>query len=234
MSDSLHTHLLFEIENHSSPSKQGEQYFGTPHKFKNLKAANRKKIAKAFKTNNPLSQVEYEDLLHELYVSDLHQAKLMAGELLKVYPQYRKQLNLKKLNTWLGFLSGWAEVDGTCQSSFTAKELLERWDEWRTLLESLNQDKNINKRRASLVLLVRAVRDSTDQRFTKLALENIDTLKSEKDILITKAISWLLREMVKRHKQLVVSYLQDNQDSLPAIVLRETWRKVRTGRKSLR
>ncbi len=65
----------------------------------------------------------------------------------------RKQIDIKSLDNWLGCLSGWAEVDSTCQSNFTEKELLENWNEWREFLIDLSKDKNINKRRASLVLL---------------------------------------------------------------------------------
>ncbi|MBI2314815.1 DNA alkylation repair protein [Candidatus Daviesbacteria bacterium] len=32
-----------------------------------------------------------------------------------------------------------------------------------------------------------------------LAFENIDKLKAEKDVLITKAISWVLRSLIKNH-----------------------------------
>jgi 3-methyladenine DNA glycosylase AlkD len=38
-------------------------------------------------------------------------------------------------------------------------------------------------------------------------LQNVDRLKSEKSVLITKAISWVLRSMIKHNRTLVEDYL---------------------------
>jgi 3-methyladenine DNA glycosylase AlkD len=57
-------------------------------------------------------------------------------------------------------------------------------------------------------------------------------LKGERDILITKAVSWLLRSMSARHGPAVAAYLDASAASLPAVVVRETWTKLRTGTKS--
>ncbi|MDP2951009.1 MAG: DNA alkylation repair protein, partial [bacterium] len=64
-----------------------------------------------------------------------------------------------------------------------------------------------------------------------LAFENIEKLKPEKDILITKAISWLLRNLIKYHKKEVADYLKKNKNSLPKIAVRETEKKIKTGKK---
>jgi 3-methyladenine DNA glycosylase AlkD len=73
-----------------------------------------------------------------------------------------------------------------------------------------------------------------DGRLSALALQVIDTLKHEKEILITKAISWLLRSMIKNHKDLVSEYLKNERESLPKIALRETLVKIKTGVKNKR
>lgn len=64
------------------------------------------------------------------------------------------------------------------------------------------------------------------------AFENILTLCGEKDILITKAISWLLRSLIKHHKYAVQEFLDENHEQLPPIAVRETIQKLKTGRKS--
>jgi len=76
------------------------------------------------------------------------------------------------------------------------------------------------------------LRQSDDERLSKLAFENIENLKSEKEILITKAVSWLLRSLVKFHKNEVAIYLKENKVSLPKIAYREALAKVETGRKN--
>ena len=99
------------------------------------------------------------------------------------------------------------------------------------LFKQLSRIKNINKRRASLVILTGAVSKSDDKRLLDLSFEIINHLKSERDILITKAISWLLRDLTKLHKKEVEEYLKNNENFLPKVVLWEVKRKLLTGRK---
>ena len=66
----------------------------------------------------------------------------------------------------------------------------------------------------------------------KLALENVDRLKGEKDVLITKAISWVLRSAIPAQKDVIKKYLNLNMASLPKIAVRETLVKLRTGKKT--
>jgi 3-methyladenine DNA glycosylase AlkD len=98
-------------------------------------------------------------------------------------------------------------------------------------LVRLVSDGNVHKRRASLVLLTKPVRDSENKRLADLAFANIDRLKNERSILVTKAISWLLRDLIRHHRERVETYLFENSDCLPKIAIRETRRKLLTGKK---
>lgn len=60
----------------------------------------------------------------------------------------------------------------------------------------------------------------------------VERLKGERPILITKAVSWLLRSMALRHGTAVAAYLDANAASLPAIAVRETRTKLATGTKT--
>lgn len=82
-----------------------------------------------------------------------------------------------------------------------------------------------------MVLLVKSVRESKDEKLANLSFEMIANLKTEKDKLITKAISWLLREMIKNYRQRIENYLEENKNSLPSIAIRETTNKLKTGKK---
>ncbi len=115
--------------------------------------------------------------------------------------------------------------------AFPAPAVLERWSLWKPFLQKLNQDNNIHKRRASLVLLTKVVAKSSDREAAFLAFQNIDNLKSEKHILITKAISWLLRCLIVNHRSEVEDYLSHNSDLLPKIAIREVKTKLTTGKK---
>ena len=132
-----------------------------------------------------------------------YEEKTLASMLLESAGKLRKHVNPELLDGWLEHLKGWAEIDSLCQSNFTADELLSNWPTWKKLLIGFNKSKNIGKRRASLVLLCKSVRQSDDRRLADLAFCNIDRVKSEKDKLITKAVSWLLRELIKNHRDQV-------------------------------
>jgi len=108
---------------------------------------------------------------------------------------------------------------------------LANWEKWQQLLLKLANSPNLNKKRASLVLLTHPVREMRDGRLKTLSFLLINRHKHHKDILITKAISWLLREMIKNYRHEVVNYLEKNADSLPKTAIRETKRKLVTGRK---
>lgn len=146
--------------------------------------------------------------------------------------KYRQNFNPAYLDKWLNYTVGWAEVDSLCQSNFTADDLLSNWSTWKQQLIKFSLDKNIHKRRASLVLLCKPLRLSSDSHLSDLAIELVNRLKSEKEILITKAISWILRSMVKNCPDLVKKYLENNHDSLPKIAYRETFKKLTTGKKN--
>lgn len=212
---------------HSPKSYDGHNDLTYP-----LNKAARKKITKKWLKKHPqLSQVEFINLLNSLYKGKSSDEKSIAGTIIGDSAKLRKQVDPQNLDRWLNNLQGWSQIDSLCQSNFTADDLLLNWNKWKKLIKNFSKNSNINKRRASLVLLVKPVRTSTDKRFADLALETIGKLKTEKDILITKAISWLLREMIKNHRNLVKPYLEKNINSLPKIVIRETKNKLKTGKK---
>lgn len=226
-----HQEILAEIKRASSAKKIPPGVLGTPHLCYSLTNPQKRRMVGAWwKTHRDIAVKEFIFLLDSLYRGRSYDEKTLAGLFLET-SRFQAEIKPKQIGEWLNFLEGWAEVDTTCQSSFSPKELLSRWPEWKSLLENLVRDKNINKRRASLVLLVKSARHSADPRLAELALANIEKLKTEKDVLITKAISWLLRGLVKHHRKTIEDYLEKNADSLPSVALRETATKLKTGRK---
>ncbi|MEI8061668.1 MAG: DNA alkylation repair protein [bacterium] len=231
----FHQEIVAEFKKHSGQGTEhswNSSYLGHTHFTYNTSNPIKRKIAKEFvKKHKDISNKEFKSLLDALYTSPSYDEKSFASMLLEYMKDMRKSLRPKALDSWLNHLHGWAEVDSLCQSNFKAEEMLENWDTWNELITKFSTSKNISKRRASLVLLTGAISHNNDNRLFKLGMKNIEKLKTEKDILITKAISWLLRSMVKHHKKAVALYLKQNLDSLPKIAIRETERKILTGRK---
>lgn len=207
-------------------------YLGTTHTYLGITNELKENIAKEFKTQFP--EIPFTDLIAtitQLMNGDSFEEKTLGPFILHRYPAYRKQVKPTHLETWITNLQGWCEIDTLCQSAYDDKFFLAQWKTWKKALEQFSTHKNINHRRASLVLLCKPVRKSDDPRLYDLAIANVERLKQEKDILITKAISWVLREMTKQFKAEISEYLEKNQKTLPAIAVRETKKKLLTGKK---
>lgn len=233
----FHLQLLQEIDQLKIGTKQTDtqwvsKYLGTNKIFHGFNTSQIVGLAKKIFTENNLDNTQTIELLNSLYQNGTTYTEIaVAAIILGLSKDLLKNFNPKNLDLWLNYTNGWAENDVLCQSNFTSEILLSNWSQWEKILKQFNQSSNINKRRASLVLLTKSLSKSDDQRLSILAFENIENLKSEKEILITKAVSWILRSLVKFHKDEVLKYLKDNKDSLPKIAYREALSKATTGRK---
>ena len=187
---------------HELPTSNPDQafirrYLGTPRQVLGVRADDLRTLAKTTaQANKSWPAADWLALLDLLYAGDLFEQRSLAGHLLGVLHTLRRTLELARLRTWLAGQVGWAEVDTTCQSAWTDKEVLARWVEWEPFLDDLNQAAEISLRRASLVLLVAPLRHNADPRLTQRALVNARRVQHERDAMITKAVSWVLRSMV--------------------------------------
>ncbi|MCL4397566.1 DNA alkylation repair protein [Patescibacteria group bacterium] len=231
-----HRLLLDEIKKHQgkpAKHKNTNNYAGTTSFEYHVSNPVKWKIAKDWAAKNTtISPDNFLLILDSLNTGKSHEEKSLVGCLLATFPKLRSQIKPISLDKWLNNVHGWAEVDNLCQNNFQHQNFFADWPAWEKTIRNFSKDKNVHKRRASLVLLTGPVSHSSDPCFSVLALENIDRLKGEKDILITKAVSWLLRSLIKNHHEDVEKYLEKNKDVLPRIAIRETENKLKSGRKS--
>ena len=233
----IHLQLLKTLKSYQSKCDQSKndwvkKYLGSNKIFHGFSTGEMINLAKKITQENNLDDKKTIELLNSLYKNGNTYTEIaLAAMILGRSPQVLTNFDPKNLDLWLNYTCGWAENDVLCQSNFTSEILLSNWSEWQKILKEFNKSSNINKRRASLVLLTKSLQQSDDPRLSKLAFINIENLKSEKDILITKAVSWGLRALVKFHKDEVLKYLEKNKDSLPKIAYREAFSKATTGRK---
>jgi len=231
----LHKEILGQIQHHSGKPTQHtflNSYLGNSHPRYPISIPILRKIAKEWiMAHSELATSTFATLLSSLIKGKSSTEKCMVGILLDYATPEQRKFNPKLFNTWLNYLEGWAEVDSLCTGRYSDTEILRQWNIWNPQLIQFSKSKNIHKRRASLVLLCSPLRKSEDTRLAGMALRNISKLKAEKEILITKAISWVLRNMVKHNRSAVQKYLKEESD-LPAIAVRETRRVLETGRKT--
>jgi 3-methyladenine DNA glycosylase AlkD len=127
------------------------------------------------------------------------------------------------------------EIDNWGVCDFLATRILGPWSEAdpdRRLpyLERLVGDPHLYSRRLGLVASVHLNRDGTSHG--KWTLAQVDRLLDERDPMITKAISWSLRQMTKHQSAEVEAYLESRGERIAALARREVRNKLRTGRKS--
>lgn len=232
-----HPALVAQLRAAARPMSHGRfdpsAYLGSDHVFLNVSVPDRRRIAKGWIAGHKgAPPAEVLALAESLFDGPSHEEKTLAAILIGAHRKARAATGPQDVDRWLDRLVGWAEVDGLCQNLFPAEQLLADWPAWKELIRRLARDADINRRRAALVLLVGPVGRSDDERLKDLAFETIEQLKAEREILITKAVSWLLRSMTTRHRDAVAAYVEANAVRLPAIAVRETRTKLRTGKKN--
>ena len=231
-----HKEILALIKQHASKATQHtflDSYLGNSHPRYPISAPVLRKIARTWmKEHNSLSLKDFTQTINDLILGPSATEKWMAGILLDYATPEQRKFSSKLFDGWLEHVEGWAEIDALCSSKYSGFEIINQWAKWKPLLLKFSKSKNINKRRASLVFFCGPLRRISNMTMAHTALTVIDRLKGEHEILITKAISWLLRTMVKHHRDIVEDYLRENRDTLPRIAYRETMVKLATGRKT--
>lgn len=236
MINPFHQEILQLIkQNSGSPTQHTfeDSYLGNSHPRYPINAPIMRRIGKEWmRAHKNITSEEFSVMLASLIEGKSSTEKTMAGILMDAATKAQRNFDPALFDDWLNHLEGWAEVDSVCTGDFTITQVPSEWKKWKKLLEKFSKDTNIHKRRASLVLLCSPIRYTDDEDIAKTAFKNIDRLKSEKEVLITKAISWLLRSMVKNFKPMVTKYVKENHESLPRIAVRETMTVLKTGKKT--
>jgi 3-methyladenine DNA glycosylase AlkD len=232
-----HARLLAELRAAAPVTPRGgsnnDSYGGSGRPFFGITAPVRRDIARRWAAARlDAAPAEILAVVESLSEGDTHEERTQGALLLAAHAGARRAARSEDVERWVGRLNGWAEIDCLCQNLFTWKDMAADWPAWKAMVERLRDSDNINKRRAALVLLNGPVNASDDARFAALAFEGLDTLQAERHILITKAVSWLLRSLTRRHRQAVIDYLERHAQTLPAVALRETRAKLATGTKS--
>lgn len=231
----LHKEILACIvENVGKPVANDflDRYLGNSHPKYPINNPLLRSITKEFtRSHKDLPADVFKDLLTLLFESPSCTEKMAAGFLLDTCTKDQRKFNPAIFDKWLNHLEGWVEVDTLCTGKYSKVEIGSQWDAWKKILSKFATSKNIHKRRASLVFLCQPLRERNEE-MVSLAFKNIKLLSREKEVLITKAISWVLRSAVKNHKKEVTDFVNKNKETLPAIAVRETLVKIKTGRKT--
>jgi 3-methyladenine DNA glycosylase AlkD len=231
-----HKEILNEIKRHAGKAVHDpflNTYLGNANPRYAITVPVLRKIIREWAARNAeITAMEYSAVVSSLVHGESTTEKVAGGILLGYAKPQQRKFEIALFDEWLDQLEGWAEIDALCTGKFQLLEIPSNFKHWKPFVKKLSKSKSIGKRRASLVFFCSPIGHCDDDDMAETALKNIDGLKGEKDVLITKAISWLLRSMIRHHRKKVEQYLSANKDSLPKIAVRETMVKLKTGKKS--
>lgn len=168
-------------------------------------------------------------LVESLWNGESRDERMLGLEILFLCPGIANGLSRDVFDRWRGDIDNW----GVCD--FLATRILGPWveadpEERLAYLEELVGDSHLFSRRLGLVSSVHLNRDGTE--YGEWTLGQVDRVIDERDPMITKAVSWALRQMVKHQPSAVEAYVESRADRMAALPRREVRNKLKTGRKS--
>jgi len=224
------TELRKELKQKANPQKArllqgffktGKGEYGEGDIFLGIIVPESRKIAIKYK-NLPLKEVE------ELFKSKIHEERLIALLLLVHNYKLANKDNNEKLksdifNFYLksannNYINNWDLVDLSCLH--IVGDYLK--DKPKDILYKLAHSNNLWEKRISIISTATFFRDNNFDDTIKIS----EILLNDKHDLIHKAVGWMLREMGKRDKSLLISFLNKHYNNMPRTMLRYAIEKL--------
>jgi len=227
-------HLLEQIRQHAEPEYQAgaTMVMRTRLKIYGVRVPHLRKIARTWqRAHKGVSHGELMALVEMLWDGESQEERVLAVELLGHYHRRIPDLTWEHFDRWRHKVDNWGLGDAL-GTRILGPWLLADPDNRLDHLWDLIADEDMWSRRLALVATVPINRGHTGLTIPDLTLKLIDRVKEERHPMITKSVSWALREMIKTHSDQAAAYLEDNRDVLAAHVVREMNNKLQTGLKS--
>ncbi|MEK7653580.1 MAG: DNA alkylation repair protein [Patescibacteria group bacterium] len=191
--------------------KTGKGEYGEGDKFLGVIVPEQRKIAKKY------SESSINDL-QKLLDSEIHEYRLTALLILvDIYPQSPKKIvnfylkNTKNINNW--------DLVDLSAPNIVGDYFL---DKDRKMLRQLAKSKNLWERRIAMVATYAFIKRSQFADTIKIA----GMLLGDSHDLIHKAVGWMLREVGKRDKKILLNFLDKNAARMPRTMLRYAIEKL--------
>ena len=227
-----HEELLSEIERLADPEyREGSLMVApTAQRVHGVRTPDSRRLARAWRrANRGVEPQLTRSLVESLWNGESRDERVLGLEILYLQPVIVRDLGRDRFDRWRLDIDNW----GVCD--FLATRILGPWaeadpDDRLAYLEILIGDTHLFSRRLGLVSSVPLNRDGST--YGEWTLSQIDRLLDERDPMITRAVSWALRQMIKHQAPEVAAYVESRGDRLAALPRREVRNKLKTGRKS--
>lgn len=189
--------------------KTGKGEYAEGDLFLGIVVPETRRIAKKYK-QTPLSE------LSKALTSPYHEIRLCA--LLILVEQYRKGSDAVKEQIIPFYLKHTKSINNWDLVDLSAPYIIGEYllDKDRDLLFELAKSEHLWERRIAIISMLTMVRNND---FTD-AIALIEILKHDSHDLIHKAMGWVLREMGKKDRSVLVHFLDTHAETLPRTTLR--------------
>ena len=190
-------------------------------------------MAREWQQAHPMvAEAEVLALVKALWSGDTRDERLLGLELLLRYPRRIPALDWALFDAWR------REIDSWPVSDLLATKVFGPWvgakpQKRLGYLLLLTADAVFWSRRLALVATVPLNR-SPKTAIPDITYALVDHVAHERIPMITKAVSWALRQLVSTDRDGLAAYLDANRSRLPAHVVREVDSKLTTGKKTTR
>jgi 3-methyladenine DNA glycosylase AlkD len=228
-----HQYLLARLRQHADPGYQAgsAMVMKTRMKVYGVRVPDLRQLAASWKADH--KQLAGDDLLalaDVLWSGESLEEHTLANLLLASYPKVLANLPWEPFDRWRRLVDNWGVGDALGTMVF-GPWLMARPDDRLHYLDVLIDDEDLWSRRLALVATVPLNRRAATA-VPGLTLELVDRVKHEREPMISKAVSWALRELSKSDPDRVAAYVSDNRTVLASQVVREVQNKLATGLKS--
>jgi 3-methyladenine DNA glycosylase AlkD len=177
-----------------------------------------RRIARGLRRRHPhLTHDDVVTLVETLWAEPVHERRMMAVELLDLYPTLLVPADMALLERLLREARTWALVDGLAAS--VVGPLVEREPAAAAWLERWAVDPDFWVRRSTLLAFLLALRrgDGDFEQFGRYA----DAMLEEREFFIRKAIGWVLRDTARKRPDLVYDWLLPRAGRASGVTMRE-------------
>ncbi len=174
-----------------------------------------RKISKKFSSIISLSETK------KLIQSPIHEVRLCA--LIILVNQYKNDNPDEIFDFYIqniSYINNWDLVDTS--APYITGDYFYRNTKKRGMMFEFSKSESLWIRRISIISTFYFIRKN---EFSE-TLEIAKTLINDEQDLIHKAVGWMLREVYKRDKELVKTFLRSNYDQLPRVMLRYAIEKM--------
>lgn len=215
-----------------SRKELSEWYFPTSMKVKGVKSEDLKHIIRIIrgdlKNEDSLQVIR---LCNEMALTGIFEVQQVSFGLLNKKLRIIEKLSLNDLLVLGTYMDNWVSTDsfGTqvsgpawrlnCIDNIIVKEWASSPDKWWRRIALVS----------TVALNLKSQKGDGDIDRTLMIC---DILVSDRDDMVVKALSWSLRELLKRHPHEVKEYIDRYKDILSGRVIREVSKKLLTGRKN--